>query len=227
MAVQMYVSDYDEQLFFYGSTADNGGHSQSRTGGIITSAQKNAFRWWNVIMPYVKNINAFNCPSDPTPFKVEDKNTMSADVNGNYVIPRSYIACRAAEGLHLSQIENPTQTIVIIDKWDKNSMGVVTDAWLESFNGDFDPDNGGDRTRMFKAGNRHQGLAVCVMFDGHAKALGMNAIDSSADLTGCNLIYRYPVDPSGDPIMTYNSPSAQSSNPPEPNICSGFSYDGI
>jgi len=224
MALQMYVGDYDEQLFFDAGAADASGNSVSRTGAILpstfTSVQKDAFKWWNLIMPYTKSMNVFTCPSDTAP-------TMSPDINAVADIPRSYIACRAAEGLRLSQIINPTQTIVIVDKWATDSVGAVTDTWLESFNGDFDPDYGGDRTRMFKAGNRHQGLATCVLFDGHAKTFTMGAIDQSADMTGCNLIYKYPVQYSGDQVMTYNQPSSQSANPNEPNICAGFSYSGI
>ena len=211
--VQMYVQDNDERLFFYASsTSSVAVPSQSRTGAVIpnTAAAKNAERWWNVIMPYIKSKAVFTCPSDPNPVP-------SNDVNGNPIIPRSYIACRSAEGLTLAQIDDPVETVVVIDKWDKDSAsgaGLVTDSWIEPFNGDFDNDNGSgfDHTRMFKAGNRHQGFANCVFFDGHAKAENAHTIQNSTDLTGCSLIYKYPV--SG--AMTYNAPSTAAG---EPNIC--------
>ena len=194
-AVQMYLQDYDEQLFFYASTASP---SQSRTGAVIPTSQKDALRWWNIVMPYIKSAAVFACPSDGAP-------TPSADINGQATILRSYIACRSAEGLALSQIDDPVETMVVADKWEKNSVGAVTDSWIEAWNGDFDPDNGpgADHSRMFKAGNRHQGLINCVMFDGHAKVLTAGAIQESKDLTGCNLIYKYPVAGS----MTYNQNS--------------------
>ena len=215
IGVQMYVQDNDERLFCYASTAANG----SRTGQAIpnTAAAKNAARWWNVLMPYIKSNNVFTCPSDPTP-------TPSADVNGATVIPRSYIACRSAEALSLAQIDDPVETVVIMDKWEKDSGGAVTDSWIEPFNGDFDYDNGAgaDHTHMFKAGNRHQGRVNCVLFDGHAKAFSAADIQESKDLTGCNLIYKYPV----PGVMTYNIPSTAAG---EPNICDpanspSFSY---
>jgi len=91
----------------------------------------------------------------------------------------------------------------------------VTDSWIESFNGDFDFDNGhdGNRQHMFKAANRHAGLVDCVLMDGHAKAFTPGALQQSKDLTGCELIYRYPV----PGAMSVTLPS--SGGPTEPNIC--------
>jgi prepilin-type N-terminal cleavage/methylation domain-containing protein len=205
--VLMYLQDYDEQLFFYASTTTP---SLSRTGGVITSAEKNQERWWNVIMPYIKNNSVFRCPSDGGP-------TPSNDSNGEPTILRSYIACRSAEGLQLSEIDDPVDTMIIVDKWDVDSAGTVGDSWIEAFNGDFDFDygTGVDHTRMFKAGNRHQGHVNSILFDGHAKSYDAGTIQASKDLTGCNLIYKYPV----PGAMTYNQPSTQSVNPNEPNIC--------
>ena len=210
MGVQMYVQDNDEQLFFYAGTTPN----LTRVGQAIpnTAAAKNAEKWWNITMPYIKSKDVFHCPSDSNP-------TMSNDPSGAAVIPRSYIACRPAEGLTLAQIADPVETIVVMDKWDTDSAGAVTDTWIEPFNGDFDSDNGAsaDHTRMFKAGNRHQGRVTCVMFDGHAKALTMGDIQESKDLTGCNLIHDYPV----PGVMTYNGASTAAG---EPNICDPANY---
>lgn len=204
-AIQIYTQDYDDHLFFYASTASP---SQSRTGAVITSSQKNVERWWNLLMPYIKSNSVYTCPSDSNP-------TLSNDVNGNPTIPRSFIACRSAEGLGLGQISDPAETIVIMDKWDQNSAGVVGDSWIEAFNGDFDFDTGPgvDSARMFKAGNRHHGFANCVFFDGHAKEEAAADIQSSKDLTGCNLIASYPV----PGVMTTTIVS--SAGPNEPNIC--------
>jgi len=204
----MYTSDYDEHMFVYADT----NAADSRSNVSITTTTKNMERWYNVLMPYIKNNNVFSCPSDPAP-------TPSNNAGGNPGIPRSYIACRSAESLALAQIDDPVETLVIVDKWDKNSGGAVGDNWIESFNGDFDPDNGAgyDHAKMYKAGNRHQGFVNCVFFDGHAKALTASAIQGSKDLTGCNLINRYPV----ANVMTT---SVTSSAPNEPNICSGFTY---
>jgi prepilin-type N-terminal cleavage/methylation domain-containing protein/prepilin-type processing-associated H-X9-DG protein len=203
-AVMMYVQDNDEALFFYASTTPG----QSRTGAAIQPSQKNAERWWNVLTPYLKNTGVFVCPSDPAP-------SPSADPSGNLTIIRSYIACRSAEAVSLAQLSDPVETIVIMDKWDHSSNGAaITDSWIEPHNGDLDYDNtpGADPTRMFKAGNRHQGRVNCVLFDGHAKAYDPGDIQESKDLTGCNLIYNYPV----PGVMTITTTS---SAPGEPNIC--------
>src|SRR5579862_8507972 len=101
MAVQLYVDDYD-RLFFYGSTALP---SRSRTGVVLPNADSvNATRWYNCLLPYLKTPAVFTCPSDDAP-------TLSKDAQGKRTIPRSYIACRAAEGLGPAQIEDPTMTI--------------------------------------------------------------------------------------------------------------------
>ena len=220
VAVQMYTQDNDERLYFYAAALDGSGNPPSRTGYAfpagVSNAVKDSERWYNVLMPYIKSNAVFTCPSDPTP-------TPSYDVNHNLVIPRSYIACRYAEGLSLAQINDPVETIVICDKWEKNSAGSVTDNWLEPFNGDFDQDNGAgaDPTHLFKAGNRHQGRVNCVFFDGHAKAETAGAIQTSKDLSGCNLIYQYPIQYGADQVMTTGQTSSAAG---EPNICAGFTY---
>jgi prepilin-type N-terminal cleavage/methylation domain-containing protein/prepilin-type processing-associated H-X9-DG protein len=208
LGLQQYVQDNDERVFFRASTSS--APYNTRAGVTVPASASNAQRWWNVIMPYIKSNQVFTCPSDPAP-------TPSKDANGNATINRSYIANAAAEDLTLAQVDDPVETIVIMDKWDKNSGGAVTDSWIEPQNGDFDPDYAGDRTRLFKAGNRHQGRMNCVMFDGHAKALTPAAIQTSKDYTGCGLIYQYPI--AG--FETYNGASSASG---EPNICDPASF---
>lgn len=200
LGVQMYVQDNDERLFFRSNDKN------SRSGVTLNL---NESRWWNQLMPFVKSNAVFTCPGDGTP-------TPSADVNGSKIIPRSYIACAAAESLTLAQIDDPVETMVVVDKWETDSAGPVTDSWIEAYNGDFDPDYGGDRTRIFKAGNRHNGRASCVFFDGHAKSYNAATIKNSKDLTGCGLIFKYP-----DAEMSTTLPSTA---PSEPNLCGTFTY---
>jgi len=205
LGLLQYVQDYDERVFFRSSTSST--PYNTRAGVTVPSTASNPERWWNMVMPYIKSNQVFTCPSDAAP-------TPSKDAKGLLTIKRSYIANAAAEDLTLAQVDNPVETIVIMDKWDENNAGVaVTDSWIEPQNGDFDPDAApGDHSRMFKAGNRHQGRVNCVMFDGHAKALTSGTIQSSKEYTGCSLIYQYPI--AG--FETYNGPS---SAPGEPNIC--------
>lgn len=182
MAIQMYLQDNDEQMLFYAKSKPG----QSRNGASTPDSQIDAERWWNVLHPYLKNSKVFVCPSDPAPI-------LSNDENGNPDIARSYIAARFSESLKLEQISTPSDTIVIMDKRDKDQTGkAITDSWIEPFNGDFYPDTA-NPSLMRVAGNRHQGRVSCVLFDGHVKAFLPDTIRQSIDLTGCRLVYEYPI----------------------------------
>jgi len=212
-AVLMYQQDYDERLFFYASTS---APSQSRTAAVVADANSvNPIRWYSALLPYTKNTGLLVCPSDELP-------SPSKDAAGNPTILRSYIACRPAEGLSLSQLEDPSETIVITEKWGKDLAGkAITDNWIEPFNGDFnyDPATG----RMATAGNRHHGQINAVLFDGHAKSFTPGAIDASKDLTGCNLIHRYPVlTGQANDMCEKSTPGC--ANTSDVNICNRFTY---
>jgi prepilin-type processing-associated H-X9-DG protein len=177
-AVLLYMQDYDERLFFRSSTNPNVTRIQTATSG-------NALKWWNMILPYLKNTNVFKCPSDPG-------STPSPDINGNNTILRSYVASASAESLTLAQISKPSETLVIGEKWDKDARGkVVTETWLEAFDGDMSPDPDKPQ-QMVKFASRHQGGMNGTFFDGHAKWVTPGAIWQSRDLTGCRLVHTYP-----------------------------------
>ena len=208
LAVSQYINDNDEKLFFYCDKVP--GDSRS---SVVVPVPNYPVKWWNQIMPYVKSNAVFTCPSDAAPTPSADVN--GTKVNGVFTIPRSYIACRSAESLALAQIDDPVETAVIVEKWDKDSVSAVGDTWIEAFNGDFDPDYGGDTTHMWHSGNRHQGRMNAIFYDGHAKAYTATTFQNSKDLTGCELIYKNPIPGVMDTTVT----SSQSSGPNEPNIC--------
>jgi prepilin-type N-terminal cleavage/methylation domain-containing protein/prepilin-type processing-associated H-X9-DG protein len=205
MAVSMYVEDNDERLFFRpaSSSAKVG---STRSGVVITDTMAyDQEQWWNLLMPYVKSTKVFSCPDDgvqPT----------SPDVNGNSTIPRSYVATCTAEDLTLAQVDTPSSTLVITEKWGDVDNGVGTtgtkvnnETWMEPFDGD-ECMAGSDAVStgncldqqpgypvgMVKMANWHQGGMNCAFFDGHAKWMQPNTIWASADLTGCTLIHEYP-----------------------------------
>lgn len=225
-ATQMYVQDYDEQLFFRANTP--GKASVSRTGAVFPAgdnADYDRALWWNAVGPYLKNTQVFVCPSDPGP-------ALSLDLNNAKTIKRSYIAIRAAEGLSLPQIEFSAETIILVDKWDVTAgpnPKAITDSWIEPFNGDFDyyP----TYQRMALAGDRHQQGLNATFFDGHAKWLKGQNIGASKNLTGCALINAYPVFPDmcdkGNVGCT-NTGIADNTDPnypiPDRNICDTFSW---
>src|SRR2546430_4747212 len=60
-AILMYAQDYDERVFFRASTASP---SVSHTGAILPNAASvNPVRWWNALLPYMKNTQILVCPS--------------------------------------------------------------------------------------------------------------------------------------------------------------------
>jgi prepilin-type N-terminal cleavage/methylation domain-containing protein/prepilin-type processing-associated H-X9-DG protein len=205
IGVMLYTQDYDEQLFY------RAGFKNSRSGSIPNS---DPVRWWNLLMPYLRSGDVFRCPSDPNP-------TPSADANSQLTIKRSFMALVSAESLSLAQVDNPSETIVIAEKWPEK-----TDSWIEPYLGNlgWDPANPG---RTYVTANRHQGSMNCAFFDGHAKLMRPDVILRSKDLSGCGLIYRYPFP--DFPGSTAPSVFSPSNNPSTPNMCTpsaanGFTY---
>jgi len=175
VAVNMYVQDNDERLFFRGGSAKNVMRNN-------TPNSLNAFRWWNLLMPYIKNNDLFACPSDSMP-------TLSPDVNGNDVIRRSYIANTAAEDLTLAEVDDPVETIVVTEKTDLIGIppAANTSSWIGAFNGEM---SNNPATNGVAA--RHNGGLNSSFLDGHAKWYTLNAILASRELTGCELMHEYP-----------------------------------
>jgi prepilin-type N-terminal cleavage/methylation domain-containing protein/prepilin-type processing-associated H-X9-DG protein len=208
LGLQLYVNDTDDQMFY------RSGWAYSRVGNTTVlgpGETKNQFRWWNLMMPYVKNNNVFQCGDDPLP-------TLSPDANGINDISRSYIAVSTAEGLNLSSIADTVDTMVITEKWGEDYTGPRTDSWIEPFNGDFTTDQT-DPTRTFTAANRHVGHMNVSFFDSHAKSKTGGAVQSSKDLSGCQLVYSFPFGGVNPPTVT--SPSTA---PGQPNLCASFTW---
>src|SRR5690349_236228 len=78
MAVQLYVQDNDETLFFYASRSTP---SRSRSGAVVLRERDlPASRWWNMLLAYLKTQPTLVCPSDDMP-------TPSEDLKDRFVIP--------------------------------------------------------------------------------------------------------------------------------------------
>lgn len=208
LATLMYMNDTDDNMYFYASTKTPSG---SRNGAVIPdTASVNPLRWWNALIPYMKNTDILKAPSDDTP-------TLSPNAQGDAVVKRSYIACRAAEALNSGQVEFNAETIVITEKWGTDTTGkAITDSWIEPFNGDFqvDPTTG----RMALAANRYSKGLVSTFLDGHSKWLTPGTINASANLTGCTLVHKFPVGTQ----MCDNSVAGCPVN--SNNVCNTFSY---
>ena len=206
LGVQMYVNDNDDTMFY------RSGSVNSRSGNtklIGPGDSANHYRWWNLLFPYDKSNAILKCLADDLP-------TMSPDTNGNNVIFRSYMAIATAESLNLSSVEHVSDTVVITEKWGKDWTGVRTDSWIEAYNGDLTNDKT-DPTKTFTASNRHAGRLNCSFFDGHAKSKAPGEIQTSKDLSGCQLLYSFPFQgPNPPTVLTPSTVAGQ------PNLCSSF-----
>jgi len=178
VGLQMYVQDYDETVFFRSTANVDSTRIHAATSG-------NPLKWWNMMMPYVKNNQVFKCPSDSP--------KLVADSSGNLTIPRSFAASASAEALSLAQIDKPSEIVLLTEAWSTDGAGasINTETWLEAFDGDMAPDPLRHGS-MLKYANRHAGGMNCTFFDGHARWLKPDAILASRNLTGCSLVHKYP-----------------------------------
>jgi len=180
IAISMYVQDNDEKMFFFGNNKDL---SRSNSTTPLGATREN--RWWNQIFPYTHNNEGLLvCPSDNArlPYSAEDGQ------NGNPLVPRSYIANRAAESLSLAAIENPAEIIVVSEKADN-----VDDTWFEPPK-DFYPKS--DTVGPVLAMTRHSGGINNMFFDGHAKWIkGVALLHDPCGLpySGVDLMREYPI----------------------------------
>ncbi|HLO99738.1 MAG TPA: prepilin-type N-terminal cleavage/methylation domain-containing protein, partial [Fimbriimonas sp.] len=117
IALQQYMADNDDQIFFFAHAVD-----PSRTQPLTPFGVTRENRWWNQIQPYTKNLDMIASPSDTLqkPHPLEDGQA------GRPLVKRSYVANRAAEGLNYSQIEKPADIVIVTIK-----NGVYDDSWYE------------------------------------------------------------------------------------------------
>lgn len=189
IAVQMYLNDNDDRMFFRSSTKA----ASTRAGIAIPSTDPNAsaMKWWNQLMPYVKNKDVYHCPGDRSPGGPTDT-MLQVDATGNKTIPLSYVANSAGEDLTTSDVDRVADVLLIGEKWNKASGDADSgETWFEFTDGDGneDPANPG---HMLKFADRHQNAMNATYFDGHAHRVKPSQIWSSVWLTGCVLVHRFP-----------------------------------
>ena len=181
--VLMYEQDNDEQLFFRAVSGTSVGRTRVVNPTLMSKTLNPTVyypeQWYNVLIPYVKSSQVWACPSDPTP-------TLSADASGNTTIPRSYVVSSAVESLRLTQVPDPTSTIVVTEK-----VSSAGDTWLDQMDGDMLPQQTSPAA-MNSVANWHEGGMNNAFFDGHAKWEMASSVWASADLTGCRVIHNNP-----------------------------------
>ncbi|HRK21270.1 MAG TPA: prepilin-type N-terminal cleavage/methylation domain-containing protein [Fimbriimonadaceae bacterium] len=194
LGLYMYISDWDDRCFFFGHGVDLSRLSATPLG----VSREN--RWWNQIYPYTKAKGALlECPSDSqkTPHPLEN------GVGTNPRVPRSFVANRAAEGLNLSQTENPVDIIVVTEK-----NGQFDDSWFEPPKNLYNKFSGGvDLGAPVLALRRHTQGFNPMFFDGHAKFMSAGQILSNpcgTPWSGVELMRMYPIPPT--PFMPERTP---------------------
>jgi prepilin-type N-terminal cleavage/methylation domain-containing protein/prepilin-type processing-associated H-X9-DG protein len=183
ISLMLYQNDYDDQIFFRTVSATSVGRTRvtnptymSKTVNPVLYHQE---LWYNLLIPYVKSTKIWACPSDSQP-------TMSLDTNGNSTIARSYIVSSAIEDLNQSQAPDPSDTIVVTEKW-----SAPGDTWVDQMDGDMLPQQLYPN-EMNTPASRHNGGMNSAFFDGHAKWTLPGKIWTSADFSGCMLIHFVP-----------------------------------
>ena len=194
IALQMYISDHDDKIFFFAHGVDLS-RTQSSPFGVTREN-----RWWNQILPYTKTQgNLLICPNDSgkKPHPLED------GLSGRPLVPRSYVANRAAEGLDYSSVNEPASIVIVTVK-----NGRYDDSWFEPPKNLYDKlDSSGNVTGppVLALDLQNNGINM-TFFDGHAKWQSKGRILSEPcglPWSGVQLMRQYPIPPTpGQPNRT-------------------------
>ena len=179
-ALAMYIDDSDERCFFFGHNSQ-----LSRVDPLAPLGATRANRWWNQIMPYTRTAGGLLvCPSDGgrVPHATEN------GLGGNPLVPRSYVANRAAESLFLATVEFPAQIVLVTEKGDR-----FDDSWFEPPRNLYDKP--GYSEPVLALARHHRG-ANAAYFDGHARWLSRGTLLSDPcgePWSGVSLMRLYPI----------------------------------
>ncbi len=191
IALDMYAADHDETLFFFGHDVD---YSRASYAAPLRATRDN--RWWNQILPYTKNNGGLLvCPDDSERVPHSTENGR----DGKPLVPRSYVANRAAESLSLAQVDTPAEIIVVTEKADP-----FDDSWFEPPKNLYNKANTPPQNQPVLALTRHQNGVNVVFFDGHAKWMSRGALTRDPcglPYSGVDLMRRYPL-PLPNPART-------------------------
>lgn len=180
IGLSMYMQDYDEHCFFFGHDRDL---SRVNPAAPMRATREN--RWWNQILPYTKSQgDLLVCPSDTGRLPHATENGQA----GKPLVPRSYVANRAAEGLTLAAVDFPAEIVMVTEKSAK-----ADDSWYEPPINLYDKASLGEPVLAMR--RHHQGVN-CMFFDGHAKWLGRHILLANPcgePYSGVELMRRYPL----------------------------------
>jgi prepilin-type N-terminal cleavage/methylation domain-containing protein/prepilin-type processing-associated H-X9-DG protein len=174
LGILQYAQDYDERMV--------------KTG----SYDPQKAQWMDVVYPYVKSTQLYNCPSDPMtsnkPFKYpETTRDWSATTMGSYAINWGYVdpddGKDSPPDVTLSKIEVPATTVLAADSTDASVMACM---YFWSTGWGVPQVNSTSRPRQLEAngsqggfGNfseRHLETVNVLWCDGHVKAMKVDAL---------------------------------------------------
>ena len=189
IALTMYRDDSDGMNFAFSHAVD-----PSRLNPTTPLGATRENRWWNQIQPYLKNLAILASPSDPgrKPHPLED------GLMGRPLVPRSYVANRAAEGLAESAVERSADVVLVTIK-----DAAYDDSWFEPPKNLYAKSPG--LPPVLALGLQDNGVNM-TYFDGHAKWMARGRILShpcGEPWSGVELMRAYPIPPTpGQPNRT-------------------------
>lgn len=180
MALGMYIGDWRDRCFFFGHNRD-----LSRLNPSAPLGATIANRWWNQILPYTgKGGELLVCPSDGGRIP----HSLESGANGAPLVPRSYVANRALEGLMRDQVDDPSGVVLVTEKGD-----VFDDSWYEPPKNLY-PKAG--YTQSVLAMRRHSGGCNNMFLDGHCQWLSRQQLmaDTCGEpYSGVRLMRQHPI----------------------------------
>ena len=203
--IMMYTQDYDETL---------PGAAYGGVPGTSVNDLQNP-KWMDVIQPYVKNDQMFNCPSD------SGKKYVSLSTNpartggtnppgGSYLLNSAYwsgTAQTSPAGLAMASIEQPADTIYASEGvsvvnnqfyWSNGAAAPALPLQPLTANNSFGMDTKANPPyfgyqdssgRKYLFAGRHSGLGNIVFCDGHAKAMQVSKVAETHNVNGRDVFY--------------------------------------
>ena len=159
LGIMMYTQDYDERL--PSSKANNGGDTRA---GVRQG-------FYNYIEPYVKNVQVFKCPSDPS---ANPDNISSYGYNFTYFAPGGLTTA-----ISLTAIQKPSETYELMDAYITSGADYVYAPTNWRSNGGIYGAGSSTTSGSYLHGSvddRHLETVSTLFADGHVKSQRISAL---------------------------------------------------
>ncbi|MEN6301982.1 MAG: DUF1559 domain-containing protein [Armatimonadia bacterium] len=140
-----YAQDYDEEL-------PRGAHSADSSWGTGDTS------WRVMVLPYCKNVQIFQCPSNKISSGAFDGSVVDGDQNAGYALNYSHYNAGAPtppSGASLGSAEDASSVVLLWESTGSFYVGI--------------PENTHGYIRTDAAAKRHNDGQNCAFIDGHAK----------------------------------------------------------